>query len=204
LHAASAVDIMAGSLRGFQQWVFCSIFFMTVLTVGVYLPVGRLLQQVATPIRFVNTASPFAAGDVVLVNVSAYRGRAPSPGDVVMYNLSEQDVRTPRRGGNPTVYRMAGGRIDRVIAQGGQKVTFHSGELLVDGKPSIWQPLNPQRIPDGFEVAVPKGHYLLFPSTDPMSYPLAVWQSASVIPQAEITGRVYLRNYPLWRLSRIR
>ena len=60
---------------------------MLLLVTVVYYPAGHLLARVATPQRFNLAAPPFQAGDVVLVNPSAYRWSDPQPGDVVYYRL---------------------------------------------------------------------------------------------------------------------
>ena len=65
------------------------------------------------------------------------------------------------------IYRLQGDRVDRILAQAGQKVTCSQGKLLVDGQPSPWLPLDPQQLPDGLDITVPENCYLILPSTDP-------------------------------------
>ena len=73
LHAASILDIVAASVVDFRQRLIYSGVAMLLLAAVVYYPAGRLLALVATPQRFNMAAPPFEAGDVVLVNPSAYR-----------------------------------------------------------------------------------------------------------------------------------
>ena len=99
LHAASILDIVATSVVDFRQRLIYSGVAMFVLAAVVYYPAGRLLARVATPQQFNLAAPPFEAGDVVLVNPSAYRWSDPQPGDVVHYRL----LRTRRAtAGSPT------------------------------------------------------------------------------------------------------
>ena len=202
LHAASILDIVATSVVDFRQRLIYTGAAMLILTTLVYYPVGRLLARVATPQRFNLAAPPFEAGDVVLVNPSAYRGSDPRPGDVVHYGFRSQDVRVSGRGQRPAIYRLQGDRVDRILAQAGDKVTCDQGKLSVNGQPSPWLPLNPQRLPDKLELIVPKNCYLIFPSTDPLLFD--VGQIASIVPREQIWGRVYWRNQPLWRFGAIR
>ncbi len=102
------------------------------------------------------------------------------------------------------IYRTEGSRVDRVIARAGQRVTIGQGKFLVDGVPTPWLPLNPQRVPDELDIMVPRNCYAILPTVDPFSYPLAVWQTISVVPREQIWGRVYWRYQPLWRFGAIR
>jgi signal peptidase I len=200
LHAASIMDIVAARIREVRQRLLYAAVTVGLLTTVVYYPAGWLLAQVATPQRFGTTMPPFVAGDVVLVNHMAYNRSQPEPGDVVLYQVPPQDIANVGH----AIYRVAGDRIDRVIARAGQKVTFDQGKLLVDGEPSPWLPLNPQHVPDGLAIAVPENCYLILPSVDPFPHPLPVWQTISIVPRGQIGGRVYWRNQPLWRFGPIR
>jgi hypothetical protein len=198
LHAASILDIVATTISDYRQRMIYAAVAMILLIAVVYYPAGRLLALVASPQQFVVAAPPFAAGDVVLVNPSAYRWSEPQPGDVVHYRLPEGDVWGQDRG---YAYRLQGDRIDRILARGGQKVACSQGKLLIDGRPSPWLPLNPQQLPEGLDVLVPKDCYLIVASTAPL--PLTVQRFASIVPRNQIWGQVYWRSQPLWRLGRI-
>ncbi len=202
LHAASIMDIAGARVLDFQRRMIYSGAAMLVLVAVVYYPAGQLLSLVATPQRFNLAAPPFEAGDVVLVNPSAYRRSDPQPGDVVHYRLSPQDARVAGPGRYPGIYRLQGDRVDRILAQAGDKVTCGQGKLFVNGRPSPWLPINSRQLPDRLEITVPENCYLIFPSTDLL--PPAVWQIASIVPRGRISGRVYWRNQPLWRFGSIR
>jgi hypothetical protein len=106
------------------------------------------------------------------------------------------------------VYNVVGRRIDRIVACPGQKVECTGGEMRIDGRPSPWLPLNPDRLPTGgLSLTVPGGHYLIVPTTNPQEL-IGVapedWRRMSLVPTASLLGRVYLRHQPLRRLWRIR
>jgi signal peptidase I len=193
---------VAATVLDFRQRLIYSCVAMLLLTTFAYYPVGQLLARVATPQRFNLAAPPFEAGDVVLVNPSAYRRSDPRPGDVVHYRLPAQDVRALGPGPYPRMYRLQGDRVDRILARAGDKVTCDRGKLLVNGQPSPWLPLNPQRLPAKLDITVPENGYLIFPSTDVLLF--EVGQIASIVSREQIRGRVYWRNQPLWRFGAIR
>jgi signal peptidase I len=203
LHAASIVDVMAATVVDPRRRLVYAAATICLLSTAVYYPAGLLVAQVVSPQRFNVAAPPFEAGDVLLVNPSAYRHSDPQPGDVVQYHLYRaQDVRTQGPGGYPAIYRLQGDRVDRILARAGQRVTCRGGKLLIDGQPSAWLPLGQQFLPDKLDLTVPENCYLIFPSTVPP--PLPIWEIASIVPRGEIVGRVYWRNQPLWRFGPIR
>ncbi len=206
IQAASIVDVVAGPASDLRQRLIYALVAIAVLGLFIYYPAGRLLSLVASPVQFNVAAPPFSAGDVVLVNASAYLRSGPQVGDVVLYGLLERQmpVLGVRYRGEPEWYRLAGDRIDRVLAVAGQKVACQGGKLLVDGRLSLRLPLNPWRLPEGLEVTVPPGCYLIIPSADVQTFPFQVLRAASIVPREQIRGRVYLRSYPLWRLAIIR
>jgi signal peptidase I len=197
LHTASITDIVSSNVSSLRLRLVYSAVAMIVLVAVVYYPAGLLLGSVATPQRFEIAAPPFEAGDVVLVNRSAYRWSDPQPGDVVHYSRPQQDMRA--LGG---IYRLQGDRIDRILARAGDKVSCAGGKLLVNGEASPWLPLNALQVPDRAEITVPEKNYLIIPSADPQA-PIA-WPNASIVSRAQIWGRVYLRTQPLWRIGSIR
>jgi hypothetical protein len=202
IHAASILDIVAAAVVDFRRRLIYSGIAVVLLMVVVYYPAGQLLALVATPQQFNMAAPPFEAGDVVLVNPSAYRRSDPQPGDVVHYRLPENDARVQGLGRYPTIYRLQGDRVNRILAKAGQRATCSQGSLLIDGRPSPWLPLGSQQLPDSLDITVPENCYLIFPSTDPL--PPSVWHAASIVPRGQIRGHVYWRNQPLWRFGPIR
>jgi signal peptidase I len=144
--------------------------------------------------------TPFAEGDVVLVN----RWKTPQRGDVVLYEINNY---TPvyRRGENRrTVY--TGENIDRILAGPGDEVQFKSGILLVNGAPSPWQPLNNRPLPDKYSWMVPPGCYVIFPSGAPgvNLQDTDFLQNMGNVPLGNIVGRAYMQTYPLSRIHLIR
>ena len=202
LHAASIMDIVATSVPDLRQRLIYSGVAVLLLAVVVYYPAGWLLGRVAAPQIFNLASPPFEAGDVVLVNPSAYRSRDPQPGDVVQYGRAPQDIPMAGFGGHGAIYRLQGDRIDRILARGGDRATCSQGEFLVNGQPSPWLPLNPFPLPDTLDITVPENCYLIFPSADVMR--AAIWQNASIVPRRQIWGRVYWRTQPLSRFGAIR
>jgi signal peptidase I len=202
VHAASVLDFMAATVADVGQRLAYSAVTLLALLSAVYYPAGWLLSQFAAPDRFVMAAFPFRAGDVVLVNRSAYWWSEPQLGDVVSFDLRPQTIVPEFTRG--TVYRSEGRRIDRVIARAGQRVAVSEGKLLVDGQLSAWLPLNPQRLPEGWDFVVPEGCCAICPSGDPIPYPSEVLQAVSIVSREHIRGRVYWRHQPLWRFGPIR
>jgi hypothetical protein len=206
VHAASVLDIMVATDLDYRTRLVYAFVSMIVLGAVVYYPLGWLLARVAVPHRFAAAAPPFEEGDVVLVNPSAYLWSDPQPGDVVLYEVATQTVEQPGRAGAAATYYLEGDRIDRVIAQAGQKVTCTGEQLSVDGEASRWLPLNPAGLPEQLEMVVPEHCYLVLPTTDSLSwkYPPEVWRALSIVSREQVRGRVYLRYQPLWRFARIR
>jgi signal peptidase I len=201
LHAASILDVVAASVTDFRQRFLYTAAAMLALMCIAYYPAGQLLALVATPQQFAMNMPPFQAGDVVLVNPSAYWRSEPQPGDVVHYRLPDGTMRGVGATGHALMYQLQGDRIDRIIAQAGDELTSRKGELLVNGQPSPWLPLNPLNLPDGFTIKVPENYYLIFPSGDGL--PADVLRIASIVPRGQIWGRAYWRNQPLSRFGPI-
>ena len=95
------------------------------------------------------------------------------------------------------IYRLQGDRIDRILAQAGQKVTCKQGKSA-DRRTAVAVAAAQFRCncPTGWTSPSPDGHYFIFPSTDLLPPTLPVWQAASIVPRGQILGRVY------WRTSR--
>ena len=204
VHVASITEIVASNVFDLGRRFAYAIVTVTVLLAVVYYPVYWLIGQVASPQQFLLASPPFAAGDVVLVNPSAYRWSDPQPGDVVSFELPQRDIQTAGGGRYGTLYRLQGVRVDRILARAGQQVTSDRGNLLIDGQPSPWLPLNPHQVPDEVHITIPDGSYLIIPSGGLIQFPLPVWQVACIVPRELIHGRVYLQCQPLRQFGRIR
>ena len=116
----------------------------------------------------------WCSGDVILYNRSAYYWSTPQVGDVVMYEIPDVRISGQTAQGQNAIYEVVGRRIDRIVAGPGQQVLWKDRQLWVDGQPSSWLPLNPERLPEqltftvaGGSFTVPEGRYLILPSTDP-------------------------------------
>ena len=116
---------------------------------AIYFPAGWLVLHVATPQRLLLESPPFAAGDVLLCNPSAYWRSDPRPGDVVLFDVPMHEVRLPPAArfvlpnvpANVPVFANVGGLgIERLLAAAGAKVQWKAGQLTVNGRPSAWRP----------------------------------------------------------------
>ena len=145
-------------------------------------------------------APPFEAGDVVLVNPSAYRSADPQLGDIVDYVRPQQDIPIA---GRHAIYRIQGRGIDRILARAGDDVTSSHGELLVNGEPSPWPPLGAFQLPDNLEITVPENCYLILPGAV-TQFP-ALLRTLSIVRRANrFRDASIWRTQPLWRFGPIR
>lgn len=199
VHLSSALDVvMVGAAPSrISRCLLCCIL----LVVGIYVPAIWLGSQLASPRRILQPLGVLQAGDVVLVDLQSYRWRRPEPGEVVLYNAVPAHV-PGRYGLRNAQYRIDGERIDRILAGPGQVVELADDRLLVDGQRVEYAALNPQRVSANLKLTVPKGCYLILPSTalaEQHNLQRLDWQSIGLIPAEQIEGKVWLRNYPFWR-----
>jgi type IV secretory pathway protease TraF len=202
VHASSVIDVLWSATADWRTRVTYAAICMAVLGAVVYLPVAWIVTRFVVPRQLVWDVPPFAVGDAVLYNPSAYRWSAPTPGDVVLFRILPQQVQTRTPQGYNAVYRLDGEFIDRVLAGPGQGVRWDGKSLWVDGQPSLWRPLNPTGVTVSLQCAVPARCYLVFPSALPLnaaSYPPDVWMRMSLVPRENLLGRVFLRHQPLAR-----
>ena len=111
------------------------------------------------------------------------------------------DLQTPD--GTRRYTRYVGPRIDRILAGPGDTVRWSHWQLIVNGHPSPFGPLNPAAVPRPFTVTVPKNTYLILPSATPYIGPAMdanTLLNMSLIPANQIQGTVYLLSNPLHRL----
>jgi hypothetical protein len=208
-HASAVLDILFQCPIQWPSRMLTTMLATMALGLGVYLPAGWLLTRFVDA-RVINyDAAPFADGDVVLVNQWAYLRSAPEPGDIVLYNTAQVNLQL--EGGQHGYIRVVEGQgIDRIIAGPGSLVQWQNGKLLVDGQPSPFSPLSPERLPARVRSKVPEDHYLILPSTvnvrnnTNVQIPASVWQAVSAVPRSQILGRVYVRTHPLTRFWIIR
>ncbi len=204
VHAASIIDLLTSSEDGLLRRIFAIPIVVTISLAAFYWGSGAAVSQFALARQIVRGASPFIAGDVVLVNQRAFASRPPQPGDVVLYRVPfrPEGFRMPSAGRQPAFLRIDGERIDRVIAGPGSTVRWDSGRLSVNGQPTGILPLNPDRLPPSLTISVSDDHYAILLTTDGMldaTGPWPVWQFVCSVPADHIVGRAFLRNYPLSR-----
>jgi len=204
VHSSAALDIVTQTFTDAEvrDRIVRSLIVSAVLGMVVYWPVLRLIGGVAQPHTIESDLTPFRPGDVILVN----RWEKPRRGDVVVYTVPYFGPRLiPGHGHN--VFWYGGGNIDRVLAVPGDHVQCDSGQLLIDGSPSPWQPLNPQPLPKTLSMTMPDGRYLILPSAAPGQVNLQdanFWQTVGSISRADIVGRAYLQTHPLSQFHVVR
>jgi hypothetical protein len=210
-HASSAMDIVLQRHGPMPSRVATTFVTTALLGLVLYLPAGWLLTRVADPHTIHFDSAPFQDGDVMLVNQWAYLRSDPVPGDVVLYNNANEVLDRVMTGGAHGWIRIHSGQgIDRIIAGPGSEVLWDGGKLLVDKRPSPFQPLAPQNLPPRLKSKVPEGAYLILPSTvnvrtNPyVRVPDQIWQNLAVVSGPQIVGKVYLRTHPLSRFCFIR
>ncbi len=193
-HLSSIIDaIWSGSHEMPTRLEYLAMTACAVALV-VYWPVVALVGRYASFVRLQANAPPFAQGDVVVYNPSAYAGSPPEIGDVVLYDMGRNQT------GN---YLIQGARIDRILAGPGQTVAFRNAQPIIDGVPSAWRPLNAHRVPAFGETRVPEGCYFILPSTDPI-LPVEPMTPAAVVPATAIRGKAVWLHRPFGRWSRVR
>jgi hypothetical protein len=207
VHLSSIVDVIFSGTHAWPSRIAWTLTCWVAVGLIVYFPAIWAASWVVVPQQIAADVPPFRTGDVILYNPSAYSWSEPEIGDVVVYRIppGRFDGRTEQ--GYPMVYDIQGLRIDRILAGPGQTVHWSGQQLRVDEAISEWLPLNMARIPTQFSAEVPRGCYLILPSTDPV-LPLGgapgMWRSVSLVPVGNLLGRVYLRHQPLYRFWWVR
>jgi hypothetical protein len=203
IHAASVYDVAHRST--FSRGGRLSRFLLGIGVLGffLYIPLYSWSSPYVSPSVIQRERAPFRAGEVLIANRRAYRSSSPQVGDVVTYEMSDATVRIPG-----AMYVVRGERIDRILAGPNQSIVWDEGKLTVDGNPSTWMPLNPKNMPDRFEMTVPSGQFLIFPSTEVMDARgrtfTIPWKQWSSVPRENIRGRIYWRSWPLFRMGLVR
>lgn len=200
VHSTAALDIATQLLpeANRREYLVRSFAVSAAVGLAVYAPAWWLLTRWADPQLIAMSGEPFERGDVVLVN----RRATPVPGRTVLYEL------TARRfaGQGHRFYEFAGERIDRILAGPGDAARWERGVLFVNGKPSPWRPLNPERVPPArMEFEVPAGQYLILPSTTPglnaVGGGVETWHALSLVPRENVHGTAWARSHPLSRIQ---
>jgi hypothetical protein len=207
VHAASVYDVAHRSTHNRGGRLSRFLLGCGILGFCLYIPAFSRVEQMASPVRIQIRRAPLMAGEVLVVNRTAYNASSPQPGDLVTYEIPDASYGGTVEGRN-AIFLLRGQRIDRVLAGPGQSIRWRDGALTVDNNLSPWLPLNPKNVPAQLEFKVPAGRYLIFPSTetfdglDPAR--LTAWQTWSSITVENIQGRIYWRSWPLDRMGFVR
>jgi Signal peptidase, peptidase S26 len=195
VHAASILDIMLRVEDGIITRLFTALAIMAVLFGVVYFPVDLVVSELVSPRQVYYAAGAFDAGDVVLINPSAYDSAPPQRGDVVLYS---------HRGVAAGGYRMRPGElIGRVLAGPGMTVEWKDGRLFVDGELNPYEFMGATFEPAGnLRATLAGGTYLIdtaFANAYQFRLPNTLFQETVLVSRDRIEGRVFLRHYPLSR-----
>jgi signal peptidase I len=200
IHASSVFDIFRAGIADYTTLLTRSIMCLLAVGMVYFVLISYGINNLIVPSSITATAEPFLAGDTILYNPNAYRYNKPAISEVVIYSIPYEVF---NMGGyrEHYVYRIGGDNIDRIIAGEGQTVELAGGALLVDDRPSTWQPLNPKRFVVNLKVTVPEGYYCILPSTIPpeVNMPESILRRMILVPRGSVYGRAILRNYPFSR-----
>ncbi len=200
-HVVATVDVIARDFVTPVDRLRLTAIVAIGLAVALYLPGAWLVQRVATPVSIALPTGQFRTGDVVWYSRSAHA----QPGDLVLYEIST--TRSALRGTNlyPTVYEIGGERINRLVAVAGQTVRIDdAGMLLVDGKPSPWQPAPGCNLPAERDILVRPKHVFILPENLLPGRPMLLNPDAvltlAIVPTDRVRGPLLGRSFPLSRI----
>ena len=205
VHASAILDLMNyfAPRLGVRPQLVRSVLISIALLLLLYLPAARAVGLVADPRVMQQTVAPLKQGDVILVNHLS----TPRVGDVVLYQMNRYEYTTVGPNGRGQIrYIYEGEQIDRILADSGDHVVWESGQLLVNGRPSPWRPLNVASLPERLVIDVPSDHYLVLPTTTMNLTPqmdATVWKHLGCVRYSQIRGRAYLRTNPLSQFGRL-
>jgi hypothetical protein len=207
VHVSSALDVLvrSGAVR-FPSMMATAGLVSLLLLVGVYVPAGWLVANLAQSRTFDYDVPPFRRFDVVVCNRWAFALGGPRPGDVVFVDSPRQPT-APAGNAFFARFRVRETEVvDRVVGQPGDRVLWDDGKLSINGVAVPWTPLVPAKLPRRLAITVPADRYLVLPSTsiamDPGTPP-KVWEDLGVVPITAIRAGAYLR-LPVQRLWFIR
>ena len=178
-----------------------AVLCFTLVGLVVYCPVVWAVSRVVNVSQFQVSVGQFRAGDAIILLRST-----PEVGDVVLFQIPPADVRGRMADGHQLQYELRGYFADRIIAGAGQSVCWSRQQLLVDGHPSPWQPLNPQAVDCDLQFVVPDNYYGILPGYEVPGrsrLPAQVWQTICCVPQRSIVGPVLLWHRPYWHWRRL-
>lgn len=191
----ATVDALARHFADAADRVFFTLVVGALLLMLIYLPIIGAIGRVARPVGIALTTEQFRAGEVVWYRPTT----TPRVDDLVLYNLPNQDWMSRNQ-----QFRLTGLRINRVVAVAQQEVSWHEGNLLVDGVVSAWQLRVPRNFVPNSVLTVPADHVLILPQDLLLPgidvVPATVLQRAAIVPTRNVQGRVVLRSFPPTRI----
>ncbi len=203
VHTSGALDAVMLNFAdcGYRDRWARAILVSAAIGLLVYLPLGVLLDYVASPRTIRSQIGTLSPGDIVLVNAALQ----PRPGRLVLYDVPEIREDIDRR--NHGVFRLIGGPcIERILAGPGDHVRLEGGALFVNGKPCPWRPVGTS-MPTKLYLDVPDGCWFILPavlSLTPLPDDHEAWERVSLVPFENMHGTPFLRTHPLNSWSIIR
>lgn len=200
VHVVSITDALVVHYASWRDRVGFTLLTSLAIFFVAYFPAGWAITRVATPFQINGPLPPFIAGDVLWYN----RSSQPEVGDWALYEVPNFTVNGRTAGGQAAQFRIQGQRINRVVAQAGDTYAWDGRQLLVDGKPSQWQPESTGRLPSPGPQKVPPGHWLILPNhllpagADPGN---GYWRRTALIPDAQIHGKVFFQSLPFGKMG---
>ena len=204
VHVASIADALVVHYASWRDRVGFTLLTSLAIFFVAYFPAGWAISRVATPFQINGPLPPFLAGDVLWYN----RSSRPEVGDWVLYELPRFTINGRTAGGHAARFRIEGQRINRVVAKAGNSFEWDGKQLLVDGKPSRWQPEAHGRIHglghhQGGHQQVPSGRWLILPNhllPAGANPPGGYWRRVALIPDAQVHGKVFFQSLPLRKM----
>lgn len=200
VHMSGIMDVLWSGTGEWRTRIEMAFLCFVLVGLTVYFPVVWAVSRVVSVSQFQLSVGQFHAGDaIVLLRTD------PDIGDVVLFQIQPTVARGRTPGGGALEYNLQGYFVDRIIAGPGQSVSWSKQELLVDGQPSLWQPLNPQAVACDLHFVVPDNYYGVLPGYEVPGappFPPQVWQTISCVPQRSIVAPVLLWHRPYWHWRR--
>lgn len=201
-HIIATVDAIARGFDSFAQRGLLTALAASVLVTVVYLPPLWLVRSIATPIRIATPTRYFERGDVIWY----HPGSDADIGDLVLYEVPPNAGLVRGGSGYPINYRIAGDRINRLVAVAGQTIKIdQAGKLRVDGVVSPWQPAAAGLLARQTEIRLRPDQVLILPENllpaGIGSLPSEKMIELARMPRDRIRGTIVIRSFPTYRLE---
>lgn len=203
-HIITIIDVVFSLDTSSTARLSGTVMGISLLTIVALTLNGAVSRWVLDSRLMTITQAPLAPGDSLLLR-PYWSAPNPQRGEVVLWMMPFVQINEPER---HRITQYGGEQIDRVLAVSGDVVEFRPDQLLVNGQPAEFLPLNPavlHRLPAA-KITVPLGSCVIVASTN--SNLGRVWssnfESIAVVSHDVIRAKVLFRNYPLTRMGRIR